>query len=77
MNVSEQDASNPANKHFYQTTNGMPWALEMGSAWKHLKEFRYITHAYPLFPGYVRSEGTENTSWYTETNAVESILFKD
>ena len=77
MNFSGQDASSPANKHFYQTTNGMPWALELGSDWKHPKEFRDITHAYPLFPSYVRSEGTENTSWYTEAKAVESILFKD
>ena len=77
MNFSGQDASNPANKHFFQTTNGMPWAMEMGSEWRHPKEFRDITHAYPKFPSYVRSEGAENPSWYVESNAVESILFKD
>jgi polyketide synthase 12 len=27
--------------------------------------------------GYVRSEGVENSSWFTEANGVQSILFKD
>jgi len=77
MDFSGQDASNPDKKHFFQTTNGLPWAMEMGSDWKHPKEFRDLTHAYPKFPSYVRSEGTENASWYTDENAVQSILFKD
>lgn len=77
MNFSGQDASNPDNQHFFQTTNGLPWAMEMGSEWKHPKEFRDLTHAYPKFPSYVRSEGAENSSWYTNANAVQSILFKD
>jgi len=77
MNFSGQDASNPTNKHFFQTTNGMPWAMEMGSEWFHPREFRDVTHAYPKFPSYVRSNGAENPSWYTNTNAVQSILFKD
>ena len=77
MNFSGQDASNPDNKHFFQTTSGMPWAMEMGSEWMHPKEFRDITHAYPKFPSYVRSEGAENPSWYVNENAVQTILFKD
>ena len=77
MNFLGQDASNPANGHYYQTTNGMPWAMEMGSDWKHPLEFRDVTHAYPKFPSYVRSEGVENSSWFTEANGVQSILFKD
>ena len=77
MNFSGQDASDPDKKHFFQTTNGLPWAMEMGSEWKHPKEFRDITHAYPMFPSYVRSEGEENPSWYTNANAVQPILFKD
>ena len=77
MNFSGQDASNPANGHYFQTTNGMPWAMEMGSDWKHPLEFRDVTHAYPKFPSYVRSEGVENSAWFTEANGVQSILFKD
>ena len=77
MNGSGQDASDPAAKHFYQTTNGMPWALELGNRWQYPKEYRDVTHAYPQFPSFVRSEGLENPSWYTFNNAVESILFKD
>ena len=77
MNFSGQDASNPDNKHFFQTTKGMPWAMEMGSEWMHPKEFRDITHAYPKFPSFVRSDGVENPSWYKNENAVQNILFKD
>ena len=77
MNGSGQDASNPDNKHFFQTTNGLPWAMEVGSEWKYPKEYRDVTHAYPKFPSYVRSDGEENPSWYTYSNAVESILFKN
>ena len=77
MNFSGQDASNPDNKHFFQTTKGMPWAMEMGSEWMHPKEFRDITHAYPKFPSFVRSDGAENPSWYKNENAVQNILFKD
>ncbi|PWQ95730.1 LruC domain-containing protein [Leucothrix arctica] len=77
MNGSGQDASDPAAKHFYQTTKGMPWALELGNRWQYPKEYRDVTHAYPQFPSFVRSEGLENPSWYTFNNAVESILFKD
>jgi len=65
------------NKHFFQTTKGMPWAMEMGSEWMHPKEFRDITHAYPKFPSFVRSDGAENPSWYKNENAVQNILFKD
>jgi len=77
MNGSGQDASNPDNKHFFQTTNGLPWAMEVGNEWKYPKEYRDVTHAYPKFPSFVRSEGEENPSWYTFSNAVESILFKN
>ena len=77
MDFSGQDASNPDNRHFFQTTNGMPWAMELGSEWKHPIESRDLTHAYPQFPSYVQSEGAENPSWFTDANAVESILFKD
>lgn len=77
MNRSGQDASNPDNKHFFLTNNGLPWAMEVGNEWKYPKEFRDVTHAYPKFPSFVRSEGEENPSWFTFENAVESILFKN
>jgi len=77
MNGSGQDASNPDKKHFFQTTKGLPWAMEVGNEWKYPKEYRDITHAYPKFPSFVRSEGAENPSWFTFKNAVESILFKN
>lgn len=77
MNRSGQDASNPDEKHFFQTNNGMPWAMEMGSRWQYPKEYRDVTHAYPQFPSFVRSEGEENPSWFSLKNAIDSILFKD
>lgn len=77
MNRSGQDASNPDNKHFFLTNNGLPWAMEVGNEWKYPKEYRDVTHAYPKFPSFVRSGGEENPSWFTFENAVESILFKN
>lgn len=77
MDGSGQDGSIPSEDHYFQTVKGLPWAMEIGSHWHYPKEYRDVTHAYPMFPGYVMSRGVDEPDWFTFENAVESILFKD
>ncbi|CAA6827862.1 MAG: LruC domain-containing protein [uncultured Thiotrichaceae bacterium] len=77
MDGSGADGSVPNEGHYFQTVKGLPWAMEIGDHWHYPKEYRDVTHAYPLFPSYVMSKGEESAAWYTFDNAVESILFED
>ena len=71
------DGSSPDDGFYFQTNNGLPYAMEMGNRWQYPKEYRDLVEAYPQFPSYVESAGEENPAWFSLKNAVESILFKN
>ena len=48
----------------FQTVNGLPWALIIGSAWSHPRENIDITDAYPQFKRFAESTGNQNTTWF-------------
>ena len=73
----EQDGSVPAEGRYYQTTAGLPWALEIPIEWKYPREFMELLWAYPQFEGFVESNGTENQQWYLEENADPFFLFDE
>ncbi|RJE71162.1 LruC domain-containing protein [Pseudoalteromonas sp. MSK9-3] len=60
------DASNPAANSYFQTTSGLPWAMEIGAAWKHPIETIDITNAYPKFAAFATSAGKNSITWYSE-----------
>jgi LruC domain-containing protein len=60
------DASNPATDIYFQTTAGLPWAMEIGTAWKHPIETIDITNAYPKFAAFATSAGKNSITWYSE-----------
>jgi len=68
-----QDASDAAAGIYFQTSTGMPWALEVGTAWQHPYEYTEISAAYPDFPAFATSGGLENQDWYLKSNAVPSL----
>jgi LruC domain-containing protein len=71
---THDDASNAVNS--YVTTNNMPWAVNITSAWDHPKEYIDIVDAYPEFADWVESSGASNTNWYLRSKAVTSNLYE-
>lgn len=63
------DASNPGMGLYYQTEDGLAWALEIATAWNHPYEGGDLLGAYPLFFDYVQSVATSSLDWYVANNA--------
>lgn len=72
-----QDASNPDQGLYFLTDSGMPWALEVGNDWRHPYEYVEISAAYPDFPAFATSGGTENQDWYLDSNANTDLVFPE
>lgn len=70
------DASVPANGHYFQTANGMPWAFQINTEWAHPTEATDLLQAYPLFQGFVESNGLNQRQWFTTRNAVQTNVVK-
>ncbi len=69
------DASNADAGLYFQTDNGLPWALEVGTRWEYPIEYHEISHAYPLFARYARSNGTDDAHWYNELYTNYNYIF--
>jgi LruC domain-containing protein len=76
LNIAD-DASSVAQQHYYQTSNGMPWALEVPEDWKHPTENTDLSEAYPQFKAFAESSGSLQTDWYLESKAVSDLIFQD
>ena len=72
-----QDASNVNTNEYFLTETGMPWALEVGTEWRYPYEFVDLSAAYPDFPEFARSGGTQNQDWFIESNAVTDLIFPE
>jgi LruC domain-containing protein len=53
----------------YQTANGLPWAIEVPARWCYPSEYQDLSIAYPDFPLFVLSNGTQARNWYVVGNA--------
>jgi len=72
------DASDEASQILFQTSSGIPWALEIPIEWKHPKEGVSLLQAYPQFFDFASdASGQTNPDWYLEQNANPSHLFID
>ena len=71
----EDDASDPSQGMYYQSANGMPWALEIPVEWAYPKEFNDLLWGYPQFEGFVESDGAQNPQWFLLENADPGFLF--
>lgn len=69
------DRTIPEQELYYLRANGLPFALEIGTRWKHPLEGVEIIEAYPDFINYVLSGGTENKDWYLEENADSTKIY--
>jgi LruC domain-containing protein len=70
--TDSNDASVPAEGTYFQTSTGLPWAMEIGATWQHPIESIDITNAYLKFASFATSSGQSNITWYneSETNKV-------
>lgn len=77
FNAIGQDASVPSNGIYYQTTTGLPWAIEVGDRWDYPLENSEIMKAYPEFKQYAESMGRQKPNWYGNDRADSVHIFKD
>lgn len=62
----DDDASNPGSNQFYQTANGLPWALNISEEIPHPIENADFSKAYPLFAAWAESDGQNNIDWFQD-----------
>ncbi|CCQ10025.1 hypothetical protein PALB_8900 [Pseudoalteromonas luteoviolacea B = ATCC 29581] len=56
------DASSPSDGLFFQTSQGLPFALEVGATWRHPQEKVDLIKAYPAFVEFATQKGSP--SWF-------------
>ncbi len=71
------DASDISNGSYFQTQNGLPWALEIGTRWEYPIEYHDISHAYPLFATYAESSGLQSSHWYASDATNRTFIFEN
>ncbi len=74
---TQHDKSNSSTGVYYQTSNGLPWAMEFPASFNYPIERVEVLKAYPKFGNWVLSAGTNDTDWYDINNArVDSVFIK-
>ena len=58
------DASNPAAGIYFRTSNGLPWAVNVGESTIYMKETIPIIDGFNHFAQWAESGGTAYTNWY-------------
>ncbi|MDB2355858.1 LruC domain-containing protein, partial [Pseudoalteromonas sp.] len=66
--AQSDDVSEPSSNLYFQTENGLPWAIEVGTQWLHPLEGVDITTAYDRFAGFAESSGQQNSQWFKNYN---------
>ena len=57
----------------FQTANGLPWALIIGTTWNHPREKVDITEAYLEFNNFAETSGSQNTTWFNSPTTNKTI----
>lgn len=71
--------NNTSQNLTYQNDNGLPWALAINpgstEVWKHPLERVDILQAYPKFQIFVESNGNSESTWFSQSNSINSKLY--
>ena len=59
------DDSSVDNNEYYQTSNGLPWALDIPASWSHPLERKDACAAYPNIVNWAQSGGEQHTNWFS------------
>ncbi|MDD9174193.1 LruC domain-containing protein [Aliivibrio finisterrensis] len=69
------DATNTANSTYFQTDNGLPWAIEIPLNWEHPNESVSILEAYPQFADFSQdATGQTAADWYVTPSAGKTYI---
>lgn len=71
------DRSTPEQSYYFQTANGMPWAVLIPYNWQHPYERIDVSQAYPKFMDYVSSNGEQAGDWYLLQHAKAELIYQD
>lgn len=72
-----QDRSEPENKRYFVSENGMPWAINVGVEWQYPLEYMDVIYAYPSFSSFIANQGLIDADWYILDNANTKNIFTD
>lgn len=76
----QQDASDSSLNYYYQNINGLPWALAISAGsseqWFQPLESVDLLEAYPDFAPFVTSEGSTNSLWFLNNNAISNKTYQ-
>lgn len=70
------DTSDINSSRYFKTSGNLPWAIEIGTDWRHPLETIDIIEAYPSFKEWVESGGANNTDWHLIENAISEKLYQ-
>ncbi len=60
------DVTNPGSSIYYQTKNGMPWAINVPAQFEYTIEKSEILKGYPVFAKWILSSGNDYNDWYLD-----------
>ncbi len=61
--------------HSYQTTNDLPWALDLATRFVWPREKQSVIDAYPRFADWVESGGAGHADWFLPAQGVLPLIF--
>ncbi len=70
-----QDTTDTDTGRYYKTNNNLPWAMEVGTEWKHPYSGVDLLQAYPDFEGHITSNKADNLDWYQAAKRVNSKTY--
>lgn len=70
-----QDTTDTDSGRYYKTSNNLPWAMEVGTEWKHPYSGVDLLKAYPDFEGHITSNKENNLDWYQATKRVSGKTY--
>ena len=73
LDADADDASAPLESLYFQTENGIPFALAIGAPWRHPHEKVDINRAYSNFADFATSNGSTSPRWYNQVNTNMTI----
>jgi LruC domain-containing protein len=71
------DRSEPQNGRYFVSTNGMPWAINVGVEMQYSLEYMDVIYAYPLFSSFIANQGLVDADWYILENANTNNIFSN
>lgn len=70
------DTSDPDTGRYFKNAENLPWGLKITDEWTYPREYIDVLWAYPAYEQWVESSAQLQTTWYKESNARSTHIFK-